>query len=106
MAEAARIASEECLEEEAGSEKSGFPQVSMRLIFCGRVAPEERTKATSLFQAQQKLAVAATGIAAVAPLAGAGAVVAAGAGAVAQLASSVEPEPEPEPAPAHVQKLA
>lgn len=104
MAEAARIASEECLEEEAGSEKSGFPQVSMRLIFCGRVAPEERTKATSLFQAQQKLAVAATGIAAVAPLAVAVAVVAAG--AVAQLASSVEPEPEPAPAPAHVQKLA
>lgn len=102
MAEAARIASEECLEEVAGSEKSGFPQVSMRLIFCGRVAPEERTKATSLFQAQQKLAVAATGIAAVAPLAVAVAVVAAG--AVAQLASSVEPEPEP--APAHVQKLA
>lgn len=104
MAEAARIASEECLEEEAGSEKLGFPQVSMRLIFCGRVAPEERTKATSLFQAQQKLAVAATGIAAVAPLAVAVAVVAAG--AVAQLASSVEPEPEPAPAPAHVQKLA
>lgn len=104
MAEAARIASEECLEEEAGSEKSGFPQVSMRLIFCGRVAPEERTKATSLFQAQQKLAVAATGIAAVAPLAVAVAVAAAG--AVAQLASSVEPEPEPAPAPAHVQKLA
>lgn len=104
MAEAARIASEECLEEEAGSEKSGFPQVSMRLIFCGRVAPEERTKATSLFQAQQKLAVAATGIAAVAPLAVAVAVVAAG--AVAQLAFSVEPEPEPAPAPAHVQKLA